>query len=119
VSRGRVCVRGGRGGGWGGGAPPALGRTTVQDKATMLRGRQRSPVGQGGQCGGGGALKARGDVAEEEDGAVAAEPRRLGRPEQVRVEATRVSGADGAELAAWRGRGLRRISGGRRRWRIP
>jgi hypothetical protein len=46
----------------------------VQDKATMLRGRQRSPVGQGGRCGGGGALKAREDVAEEEDGAVAAEP---------------------------------------------
>jgi hypothetical protein len=61
-----------------------LGRTTVQDEATMLR------------MAGGRAPEAREDGAEEEeDGAAAAEPRRLGRPGQVGEEAARVFGADG------------------------
>jgi hypothetical protein len=73
----------------------------------------------GGRRGGGGAPEAGKDGAEEEDGAAAAETRFSGRPGQVGEEAARVPGADGGGPAAWRGRGCWRISGARRRQRIP
>jgi hypothetical protein len=77
----------------------------VRDEATMLRTaggkaerrtvwQRRSPGGQGGRCG-------------------------PVRPGQVGEEAARVPGADDGGLAEWRGRGCRRISGGRRRRRTP
>jgi hypothetical protein len=54
-----------------------LGKTTVQDEATMLR-------TAGGKAGGGGeAPEAGEDDAEEEDGVAAVEPRRPGRLRQV------------------------------------
>jgi hypothetical protein len=73
----------------------------------------------GGRRGGGGAPGAGEDGVEEEDGAAAEEPRRPERPRHVGEEAARVPGADGGGPAVWRGRGCRRISGGRRRRIIP
>jgi hypothetical protein len=91
VTRGRVSVRG-RGGG-GQRAVPALGRTTVQGEATMLRtagGKERSarrwkrsPSGRGGRRGGGRALGGRGRSGTKPP--------------------ARVPGADGGGPAAWRG----------------
>jgi hypothetical protein len=92
-----------------------MGRTTVQDEATLLR-------TAGGKAGRRTARRRRSpetgeDGVEEEDGAAAEEPRRPERPRHVGEEAARVPGADGGGPAVWRGRGCRRISGGRR-WRI-
>jgi hypothetical protein len=70
-----------------------LGRTTVQDEATMLK-------TAGGKAGGSGAPEAGEDGAGKEDGVAAAEPR---RPGQVGEEAARVPGADGGGPAVWRG----------------
>jgi hypothetical protein len=71
--------------------PAALGRTTVQDEATMLRTNS-------GKAGGGVGAPEVG-----EDGAAVAEPRRPGRPGLVGEEAARVPGADSGGPAAWRG----------------